>query len=121
MSSYRPMTLADLAGHLSREGDVKLRWKLVWEFMEEYRWEPQDNQASLLQDEPSPIGDERWDTLPRGARRTLGRTAGPGPAGVGRHASPGTSMVPSGAGHPASRCAGMGACRLPQAWRLPLR
>lgn len=45
MTSYRPMTLADLAGHLAREADGKMRWKLVWEFLEEYRWEPDQAQA----------------------------------------------------------------------------
>ena len=39
---YRPMTIADLAEHLSRAADDKTRWKLVWEFLEEYRWEPDD-------------------------------------------------------------------------------
>ena len=43
--------------------DDKLRLKVVWEFLEEYRWEPPDAQPSLLADEPSPIGDERWDAL----------------------------------------------------------
>jgi hypothetical protein len=61
--SYRPMTLADLAGRLLRTPDVKVRWKLVWEFLEEYRWEPGDIQPSLLRDEPAPIGDDRWDAL----------------------------------------------------------
>ena len=63
MISYRPMTLADLAGRLARTADDKVQWKLVWEFLEEYRWEIADVQLSLLQDEPSPTGDERWDTL----------------------------------------------------------
>ena len=63
MTGYRPMTLADLASRLARTADGKVRWKLVWEFLEEYRWEPEDVQPSLLRDEPSPIGDERWDTL----------------------------------------------------------
>jgi hypothetical protein len=57
------MTLADLADRLARAADGKVRWKLVWEFLEEYRWEPDDAQAALLRDEPSPTGDERWDTL----------------------------------------------------------
>jgi hypothetical protein len=57
------MTLADLAGRLARTADGKLRWKLVWEFLEEYRWEPADVQLTLLQEEPSPIIDQRWDTL----------------------------------------------------------
>lgn len=63
MTSYRPMTLADLAGRLARTADDKVQWKLVWEFLEEYRWEIADVQLSLLQDEPSPTGNERWDTL----------------------------------------------------------
>jgi hypothetical protein len=63
VTGYRPMTLAALAGRLGRTGDGKVRWKLVWEFLEEYRWELADVQLSLLQDEPSLTGDERWDTL----------------------------------------------------------
>ena len=63
VTGYRPMTLADLAGYLARTADSRTRWKLVWEFLEEYRWEPEDIQPSLLQDEPLPVGDERWDVL----------------------------------------------------------
>jgi hypothetical protein len=63
MTGYRPMTLADLAGRLARTPDVKVRWKLVWEFLEEYRWESTSVQPSLLSDKPAPIGDDRWDTL----------------------------------------------------------
>ena len=63
MASYRPMTLADLAGHLSRAADDRTRWKLTWEFLEEYRWESTALQLSLLQDEPPGVGDERWDAL----------------------------------------------------------
>lgn len=61
--SYQPMTVADLAGRLSGAADDRTRWKLVWEFMEEYRWEAADSQSSLLTDEPAPVGDERWDAL----------------------------------------------------------
>ena len=57
------MTIADLARHLSRAADDRTRWKLVWEFLEEYRWEPGDVQPSLLVDEPLLVGDERWDAL----------------------------------------------------------
>jgi len=46
------MTLADLGRRLAGVDDVKTRWKLVWEFLEEYRWEPDDVQASL----PRPCG-----------------------------------------------------------------
>jgi hypothetical protein len=60
---YRAMTIADLAMHLSQTTDDKTRWKLVWEFLEEYRWEPSGVQPSLLRDEPSSLADERWDAL----------------------------------------------------------
>lgn len=63
VTGYRPMTLAQLARRLANMADDKLRWKLVWEFLEEYRWEPSEAQPSLLEDEPCPIGDERWDAL----------------------------------------------------------
>lgn len=60
VTSYRPMTLA---GRLARTADVKLRWKLVWEFLEEYRWESGEVQPALLQDMPPLVGDARWDAL----------------------------------------------------------
>jgi hypothetical protein len=63
VASYRPMTLADLSGRLARTPDVKMRWKLVWEFMEEYRWEPAGIQPSLLREEPGHVGDDQWDAL----------------------------------------------------------
>jgi hypothetical protein len=63
VTGYRPMTLAQLASRLADTAADKLRWKLVWEFLEEYRWEPSRAQPSLLEGEPSPIGDERWDAL----------------------------------------------------------
>lgn len=54
--AYRPMTLVDLAARLVANIDEKVRWKLVWEFLEDYRWE-----ASGLQ--PESVGDDRWDAL----------------------------------------------------------
>ena len=63
MTSYRPMTVADLASYLTQAAEDRTRWKLVWEFLEEYRWEPGNIQPSLLLDEPPPVGDERWDVL----------------------------------------------------------
>jgi hypothetical protein len=62
VTGYRPMRLAELAGRLA-QADDKVRWKLVWEFLEEYRWEPAEVQPSLLYDEPPTVGDERWDAL----------------------------------------------------------
>jgi hypothetical protein len=63
VTSYHPMTLAELGGRLAQTADAKLRWKLVWEFLEEYRWEPAEAQPRLLGDEPTPVGDERWEAL----------------------------------------------------------
>jgi hypothetical protein len=40
-----------------------VRWKHVWEFLEEYRWEGADRQSALLADEPALTGDQRWDVL----------------------------------------------------------
>jgi hypothetical protein len=61
--AYRPMTLTDLAEHLRREQDEKVRWKYVWEFLEEYRWEPAEAQPQLFCHEPSSTGDGQWDAL----------------------------------------------------------
>jgi hypothetical protein len=63
VTTYQPTTVADLATHLSRTIEEKTRWKLFWEFLEEYRWEPQKTQTALLLDEPPSIDGERWDAL----------------------------------------------------------
>jgi hypothetical protein len=60
---YQPMTIADLAGHLFPQTDVRIRWKYIWEFLEEYRWEPIERRPALFHDEPAPTGDAQWDTL----------------------------------------------------------
>lgn len=60
---YQPMTLADLARHLSATDSDKTRWKLVWEFLEEYRWEPANTQLRLVQQEPVSVDVDRWDAL----------------------------------------------------------
>lgn len=60
---YEPMSLAALAQHLTVTVDERVRWKLVWEFLEEYRWEPAEAQVGLVRAEPRPVGDERWDAL----------------------------------------------------------
>ena len=61
--AYEPMTIANLAQRLVAASDPGVRWKVVWEFLEEYRWEPADRQAALLTDEPALTGDQRWDVL----------------------------------------------------------
>jgi len=60
---YAPMTLKDLSGHLGRAEDDQLRWRLVAEFLEEYRWEESPGRLRLLAEEPPTTGDERWDTF----------------------------------------------------------
>jgi hypothetical protein len=56
------MTLADLARLLRAEGRSD-RWRLIAEFLEEYRWEPVDHRTQLLATEPYSTGDERWDVF----------------------------------------------------------
>jgi hypothetical protein len=60
---YEALTLADLARYLREADNDGTRWRLIWEFHEEYRWEPQEDRQHLLQDEPPPTGDRRWDVL----------------------------------------------------------
>lgn len=57
------MNLARLAEYLAAAESDKIRWKLVWEFLEEYRWEPVEIQTALVQSEPSRVDDDRWDAL----------------------------------------------------------
>jgi hypothetical protein len=63
VTGYHPNTLAELGDRLALPPDAKVRWKHVWEFLEEYRWEQAEAQPLLLQVEPAPVGDERWDAL----------------------------------------------------------
>lgn len=57
------MTLRDLARHLRTAEDDTLRWRLIAEFLEEYRWEESPGRLELLVDEPASVGDERWDVF----------------------------------------------------------
>lgn len=61
--TYQPMTMAGLADHLSHATDEKIRWKHVWEFLEDYHWEPAARQPQLFTDEPALTGEHRWDVL----------------------------------------------------------
>jgi len=56
------LSIARLASLLAG-ADESLRWRLVTEFLEEYRWEPPDGRVGLLADEPAGTGDERWDVF----------------------------------------------------------
>jgi len=59
---YQPLTLARL-GHLLVDRDESLRWRLIAEFLEEYRWESTGTRLALLSEEPTSTGDERWDVF----------------------------------------------------------
>ena len=62
VQAYRPATLAGLAGWLADAAEGE-RWRLVVEFLEEYRHELAVDRWRLLADEPPAIGDEHWDVL----------------------------------------------------------
>jgi len=62
LHQYRAMTLAQLASLLARARESD-RWRLIAEFLEEYRWEPVERRHDLLADEPPSVGEERWDVL----------------------------------------------------------
>jgi hypothetical protein len=61
-AEYRPLTVARLASLLAA-ADEPLRWRLIAEFLEEYRWETPATRGVLLAEEPAGAGDERWDVF----------------------------------------------------------
>ncbi|MFG2040934.1 hypothetical protein [Dactylosporangium sp. NPDC048998] len=61
-AKYEPLTVARL-GALLVGVDETRRWRLVAEFLEEYRWEPPEQRPTLLTDEPTPTGDAHWDVF----------------------------------------------------------
>jgi hypothetical protein len=79
---YRAMRLVDLAGFMADSGPApgadSHRWRLVAEFLEEYRHEPAQDRAGLLSDEPPPTGSERWDVFLAGLAEFLATRDGRG-------------------------------------------
>jgi len=61
-AQYQPLTLVGLGDLLAGRGGSD-RWRLVAEFLEEYRWEPPVARFALLAEEPGGTGDERWDVF----------------------------------------------------------
>ncbi|WP_229399963.1 hypothetical protein [Micromonospora okii] len=61
-AAYTPLTVERL-GALLVGADESRRWRLVAEFLEEYRWEPIATRGGLLDAEPGPTGDENWDVF----------------------------------------------------------
>ena len=62
MGGYQPLTVAALA-RLLAVAEESERWRLVAEFLEEYRWESPRSRAALLEAEPGPAGNEHWDVF----------------------------------------------------------
>jgi len=60
--TYHAASLADLAGWMVG-GDEQHRWRLVAEFLEEFRHEPLAVRFALLEREPAKTGDEHWDVF----------------------------------------------------------
>jgi hypothetical protein len=60
--AYQPLSLERL-GELMSGGDESYRWRLVAEFLEDYRWEPPEVRAGLLAAAPASTGDEHWDVF----------------------------------------------------------
>jgi len=60
--AYQPLSLAQL-GELMVGSDQSRRWRLVAEFLEDFRWEPPGTRLSLLSAEPCSTGDDRWDVF----------------------------------------------------------
>ena len=63
-TSYRPMTVADLASHITGalEEEARVR-RLVLEFLTEFADAARDTRQALLEPEPAPTGDRRWDAF----------------------------------------------------------
>jgi len=74
------MTLVDLADHLAAAEDDRHRWRLVAEFLEEYRHEPDEARAGLLADEPHSTRDDRWDVFLAALAEHLATRDARGPA-----------------------------------------
>jgi hypothetical protein len=78
--AYEPLTAARL-GSLIADADESRRWRLVAEFLEDYRWEPPEARSALLAEAPGPTGDERWDVfLAALAEHVAARDGRPAPA-----------------------------------------
>jgi hypothetical protein len=60
--AYQPLSIARL-GELMAGADESHRWRLVAEFLEDYRWESSASRAALLVDAPATTGDDHWDVF----------------------------------------------------------
>ena len=74
---YQAASVADLAGWPAGAAASDW-WRLVAEFLEEYRHEPLEARSALLAGEPASVGDERWDVFLAGLAEHLSARDGHG-------------------------------------------
>jgi hypothetical protein len=84
---YLPLTVADL-GKLMSGADQSERWRLVAEFLEEYRHEVAGTRLALLEEEPGGTGDVRWDVFLAGLAEHLAEIDGRGLPARGVYVAP---------------------------------
>ena len=72
--AYRAASLSVLGEWLAEARDDE-RWRLIAEFLEEYRHEPERERLALLRLEPPSTGDERWDAFLAGLAEYLAARA----------------------------------------------
>ena len=60
VTSYQPMTLADLGRRLARLDDSRTRWKLVWEFRRSTGGSRTTFSRRCYRTNRPATGDERW-------------------------------------------------------------
>jgi hypothetical protein len=87
------LTLARLSALLVGADESRC-WRLVAEFLEEYRWEPPDARYRMLTEEPSAVGDEHWDVFLAALAEHLAARDGPGSSLVGRAEVAAAAVVP---------------------------
>jgi hypothetical protein len=75
---YRAASIAHLSRWLASARDEATRWRLLAEFLEEYRHEPVPSRFELLVEEPAATGDERWNVLLAGLAEHLAARDGRG-------------------------------------------
>ncbi len=87
ITPYAPMPIGVLAERLRDTPTDDARWTHVMEFLEEFRHESADAHVKLLADEPTSVGDDRWDVFLGALGEHLAFAEG--------HAIPPWTMTPS--------------------------
>jgi hypothetical protein len=91
---YQPMTIAKLAAFVAAEANFDARWRLVVEFLKEYRHEPTGKRQQLLADAPGTYGRRAVGRAARRPRRAPGDAGRAGRARLVGVAEPAAVLVP---------------------------